>query len=272
MRELKTKFVSNSGTAILLAVLVMSTILTAALATSKLVLNEVTQSTQIDHSMIAFYAAESALEKGLFQVRQKDLSVSTVDQTHEVFNNDAAYTLTAKDTENVLYTSLAPNESYQIDLFNPNSLADLTNPIKAIGVDFTGNSWLEVKWVSWLTNGEINPPESLSLTENDSKYVQLLTNNVYLYRVRFINSGLNQLNNIIIKAYNDVDPVANCPILTECQVPIPARVSLDAVGRFPDNSNEPSQQRIYVTMPEKSPISGLYDYVLYSEESIVKEN
>jgi len=272
MRELKTKFISNSGTAILLSVLVMSTILTAALATSKLVINEVTQSSQIDHSTIAFYAAESALEKGLFQVRQKDLDVSVVDQAHEVFDNDASYLLTAKDTENVLYTSLAPNQSYQIDLFNPNSLDDLTNPIKAIKVNFTGDSWLEVKWVSWLTSGVINPPESLRVTENDSEYIQLLTNNVYLYRVRFINSGITQLNNVTIKAYNDVDPVANCPVLTECQVPIPARISLDAVGRFPDNSNEPSEQRISVTMPEKSPISGLYDYVLYSEESIVKEN
>jgi len=272
MRELKIKSINQNGAAILLAILVMSTILTAALATSKLVVNEVMQSGQIDHSTVAFYAAESGLEKGLFQVRQKELGASDLDQEHNVFDNNASYLLSAEDTEDVLYTSLGLGESYQVDFFDPYSLNDLINPIKAIGITWPAGEWLEIKWVSWSTSGTIGNPISRRMAGTGAEqYFQLLDNNAYLYSVRLVASP-GPVSDIVIKAYNDVDPAANCQPLADCQVPVPARISLTSAGRYPAYGKEPAEQRISVTMPQRSPLSGLYDFVLYSEESIVKEN
>jgi len=268
------KILNTSGTAILLAVLVMSTILTAALATSKLVINEVMQSTQIDYSTIAFYAAESGLEKSLFNIRQKDAGVQDINTTTEVFDNQASYIMAAQDTEEILYTSLKPGETYQIDLFNPNSLDVLENPIKSVSIDWDGigDSCLEMKWISWNTNGQLGEPQNYYACQDGSPdIIQLFQNDAYLYRLRLL-ARYAASGTITIKAYSDVDPGINCQPLESCQVPLPARVSLAATGRFPETSLTPAEQNIVVTMPVKSPLAGLYDYVLYSENDIVKEN
>jgi hypothetical protein len=49
------------------------------------------------------------------------------------------------------------------------------------------------------------------------------------------------------------------------QVAIPARIVLNSTGKY-----STVRQAIRVTMPRRSPMSGLYDYVLFSECSLVK--
>ena len=58
------------------------------------------------------------------------------------------------------------------------------------------------------------------------------------------------------------DPTANPPYV---QIPIPSRLIITADGRYRD-----SIQQVEVRTPIRPPLSGLYDFVLFSEESIVK--
>lgn len=267
------KYLKQSGTALLLAMLIMAAIITVSTATSRLVINEVIQSSQLDKAIVAFYGAESGIERGLFQARKENFNAAALNQISASLDNNAFYRLIAKDTEDVLYTALPADDSYQVDIFNPNSLDSLTNPIKAIRISWEGaGSWLDINWAAWTTSGVLASPQSVSVSQASSPYiVQLNDSGVYLYRLRII-ARTAAAGNIAITAYSNINPVANCQPITSCQVAIPARVSLKSLGEYPQGSSKASRQAISITMPQKSPLSGLYDYVLYSEGEIKKEN
>jgi len=261
------------GSTLLLAMLVMAAILSVSAATSSLVINEVQQSVLLDKSIVAFYSAEAGLERGLFEVRHKDFGPVDLNDLNETLSNGASYQLAASNSEDSIYTSLTADDSYQLDLYNPDSFEALINPIKAIRLSWSGSgSWLEVKWTPWTTAGVLDNPKTVYLSQVASPaIVQLYDSSAYLYRLRLI-ARKADIANLTITAYNNVDPVANCQPLESCQVPIPGRVSIKGVGVYPSGSTIAAKQAILVTMPIKSPLSGLYDYVLYSEEDVTKEN
>lgn len=243
--------------------LIMASIVTASAATSRLVINEVLQSVQLDRSIVAFYAAEAGVERALYQARNDDFDADAISLLAADLPNNSSYQLVAKDTEDALYASLAQDDSYQVDLFDASGLSALDNPIRSLRVSWTGaGSWLEIKWTAWTTGGVIDNPQSAYISQVSSPYtVQLNDSTVYLYRVRIIARNA-PASNIQITAYNSLG----------AQVPIPGRASIKGLGKYPVGSPKASTQAILVTMPQQSPVSGLYDYVLYSEEDIKKEN
>ncbi|MCX6785805.1 MAG: hypothetical protein NTZ18_03060 [Candidatus Komeilibacteria bacterium] len=268
------KFFQQSGTALLLAMLIMASIITVSSATSRLVINEVVQSSQLDKAIVAFYGAESGLERGLWQTRQAGGSASTLNQLTATLDNNASYQLIAQDTEDVLYASLAANESYQADIFNPNSLDGLSTPVKAVRISWEGmGSWLDLSWAAWTTSGALGNPGSVSVSQASSPYIlQLNDSSAYLYRLRLIARQAGA-GNITITAYSNVNPAGCAPVpFSSCQVPFPARISLKGIGEYPHGAANASRQAISVSLPASSPLSGLYDYVLYSEGEIKKEN
>lgn len=261
------------GSALLLAMLVMAAILTVSTATSTLVLNEIQQSLFLDHSIVAFYGAESGLERGLFEARKKDFDEVALNNLTADLPNQASYRLLAEGSEDIIYASLSPDDSFQLDLYDPNSLSALINPIRSIRLSWEGaGSWLEVKWTPWTTAGILDNPQGVYLSQVSSPVIiPLYNSSAYLYRMRLI-ARKAAVANLEITAYNLIDPVAACQPLTTCQVPIPGRVAIKAIGEYPAGSANASRQALSATMPIKSPLSGLYDYVLYSEAEIKKEN
>lgn len=243
--------------------LIMASIVTASAATSRLVINEVLQSVQLDRSVVAFYAAEAGVERGLYQARHNGFDATAFNQLTDDLPNNSSYQLAAADTENALYASLNQDDSYQVDLFDASGLSALANPIKSLRISWTGpGSWLEIKWTAWTTGGVIDNPQSVYISQVSSPYaVQLNDSTVYLYRVRVIARDA-PASNIQITAYDNLG----------VQVAIPGRISIKGLGKYPVGSAQASAQAILVTMPQQSPVAGLYDYVLYSEEDIKKEN
>ncbi len=266
---------NKKGTVLLLALLVMAGVVTVSLGTANLIISEVKQSLQLDQAIIAFYAADSGVERGLYQSRKQNFDVTLFNQITSTFDNNASYQLIAADTEDVLYTTLLEDESYQVDLYDPHSLTLLENPIKSIGLSWSGTtSWLEIAWACWGQIGNLGETKSAYYSQGESPvYLNLYSaSNCSLYRVRII-ARHGAANNIQVRAYSELDPLASCgnpP--TSCQVPLPARVQIKGLGQYPANSDQASRQAILVTMPERSPLYGLYDYVVYSEEEIKKEN
>lgn len=257
----------------LIAMLVMASVITVSFATSILVLNEAAQSRQLDKAIIAYYSAESGLEKSMFQLRKKEISALEINGASENLSNNSNYSLIAQGSEDIIYASISEDGSYQLDLYDSASFSALENPIKAVRLSWEGaGSWIEARWTPWTTSGVLGDTETAYLSQVSSPaIVQLYDSNAYLYRLRLI-ARKADTSNLQITAYSDVDPVANCEPLSSCQVSIPGRYSIKAVGEYPTNSAQGSKQAIQASMPAKSPLSGLYDYVIFSEEDIKKEN
>ena len=75
-----------------------------------------------------------------------------------------------------------------------------------------------------------------------------------LYRLR-LRALFGDIKNVEVRVFNDIDEPQD----------IPGRIRIDARGDFLD-----AQQRVSVTLPQRTPGSGLLDFALYSECSIVK--
>ena len=251
-----SRILKQSGATLLIAMLVMAGILTVSLATSKLVINEIVQSAQLDRAIVAFYGAESGIEKSLFQIRRQDYLASLLDGAADSLSNGSGYVLVGEDTEDVIYADLNQDQAYQLDLYEAGSLDALDNPIKSVRLAWQGvGSWLEVSWSSWTTAGVIEERQGVHISQASSPYVvQLFDAAAYLYSLRLIARSAD-VDNLEITAYSDVDPVAACDPLSSCQVPIPGRAAIKAIGEYPEGAARASKQAILVTLPQKSPLS-----------------
>lgn len=264
-----------------MSLLLMAGIITVSLATGTLVMNEIQQSTQLDRALVAFYAAESGVERGLYQSRKQTFDPLTLSAIEVLMDNNASYKIIAEDTENVVIKSLDQDETIQLDLYSPGLLTALTPAVKALGFDWLEqqNAWLEVRWISWTSAGSFNPgavenwqDRGRKISQGDVPYIMNLENaDNYLYSVR-LTARYASITNLEVKAYNAVNPVANCDPLASCQIGIPSRVFIKGLGEYPSGKSDAARQAILVTMPEVKPLAGLYDYVLFSEENIIKEN
>lgn len=71
-QQLKTMFAAQRGISILFAVAILSVILSIALGTNIILIRQVKTMREADYSVIAFYAAESEIEKALMTKDQEE--------------------------------------------------------------------------------------------------------------------------------------------------------------------------------------------------------
>lgn len=275
----------QQGTVLLLSLLVMASIITISLATGTLISNEIQQSGQLDRAMVSFYAAETGLEKALYQLRRQNFDPQSLSGLTEVLPNNAEYEVFTKETEAVIYANLEQDQTLELDLYQPATLSPLTNPIKSLRFSWQSesNSWLEVRWLYWTTAGLLNPnpdpdwlERGVKISLSEEPYLMNLKDGInYLYKVR-ITARYANVNNLQVLAYDMINPPdGNCTATfpgpgSECSVDIPQRIKIKGVGEFPYNSAKASKLAVMVTLPGVAPLAGLYDYVLFSEEEITK--
>ncbi len=286
MQNLKLQFkIKNFGTehgnVLLLALLVMAGIMTAGLGIGAIILNEIKQARNIDFSTVAYFASEAGVEQAIYKLRKEDAVLNCpagacgangfcsagggeacISAAGDL-SNGSSWERTIIDREPQIYGKVEKDNSMQIDLFDPeNAVAAGVESVKIEWVPdcvLPAVSMIEVSYVAW------DPAAGWSEAgEQKFKYSALASpviNNGFSgaksYRLR-IKALYCDINNVIITSWgadNAAPP----------QIEIPARIVLSSAGEY-----GVARQAIRVTMPRKSPMSGLYDYVLFSECSLVK--
>lgn len=119
-QALSFKF-QDRGSVLLLALLILSSVLAATTAVSTLVVREIRSNRQIDDAVIAYYAAESGIEKGLWQITVTPPSGPlTAPATTTSLGNDARITLQMKNVGTaIVIPFLAKNTKTNVDIYNP---------------------------------------------------------------------------------------------------------------------------------------------------------
>ena len=93
----KYKTKNNNGTALLLTLMILASILVVALGTASLIIPGIKMSRTQEQSIKAFFAAEAGAERALWEVRKNGYAVPDV------------------DTDNIFSGSLGNNSAYQVD-------------------------------------------------------------------------------------------------------------------------------------------------------------
>ena len=254
-----------------MVLLIIGTVTPISLFISRIILNDLITSRNIDSSAIAYYASESGIEKNLYAIRKNDYGV-------EYLKNDSFYNSGSLDNNSSWYLDLDEclgskseiniNEikkeaSYQVDLYDPDD--SLTSQsIRSIRVEWSGDpsSKLEVTWSSWKNgNFAANTNKRFFGNAESPVVINLSTienNAANIYRLR-LKALYNNLNNINLKAYSLDDGLGE-------QTNIPSIITLKSVGEFSNN-----KQAVQVEMSRRSPVSGVWDFVIFSQQDIVKE-
>ena len=191
----------------------------------------------------------------------------------------------AVSNEQELSIFLDVGESFQVDLFNPYQVSGFEPGMESFEITGPPGSNLaaELSNVTWLVGGTPNcnpngytPPQPAITRGNidikpDGSSTYLV--NVYptdpsinsncSYILRIGNTLLpvaapGQFTLAIFNTAVDVDPVAD-------KLDIPSRLIINSQADFGR-----SHQEVKVKTPIRPPLSGLYDFVVFSEEEIVK--
>lgn len=249
---------SQSGSLLLMSILILTGLLSAAGTIGLITLKNLQQANLTDSGLMAIYAAESGVEDALYELRKLGTPAGSIGGGS--LDNLATYTRTVTTLhESINRLSLDKGDSWHIDLISPNgTLAALDNPIKSLLITWqsSGAAWLEVQVTPWDTSGNLGTPITNILDPASSGIVNLLAGDTILYRVR-VKPLYENITNVVVKAYSSFD-AGN-------QVDLPGQNIILSTGSFGR-----AKQSLRATMPQRAPLSGAFDYVLFTESDLVK--
>lgn len=260
IKAIKQIKLSEQGSLLLMSMLILSGIVTAAGTVGILTLQNLRQAVNVDQAGIAYYAAESGVEDGLYELRKKETAVASLSASGAL-SNSATWARSVINTSPTLTKTVAQNDFWEVNLYDPDaSLSPLSAPIKSVRLAWTGAGpeWLEAGVTAWNTSGDILPPETqlFSSASNPALInLQDLTSVLYRLRLKALYGDLTDLTITAFAALNGAGGGVN----------IPAQLEVTATGSFND-----VKQALRATMPHRAPLSGVFEYVIFTEDSLIK--
>lgn len=257
-----------------------------------LILNTIRNTASYSLSQRSYYAAESGVEEGMYflQVARVSKAVGveeTVDQINSLsateadpttdFTNDAEYTVEATADNDYVVTDVATNDSVTLDFFDEDYTSGYSViPITDLSTIFVGwsedsscaipgSSRIEISFSSWLPNywQDIIDPSF------QTRYVVTCPSGSGAFQCEYNGLGVDDVHIYSIRVKSlDCDLVgvtiggfdSSSNLLTNHN-----EVTITATGTLSS-----SQQFAKTTSLWRTPLNDYFDYVLFSDEDLVK--
>lgn len=273
----------NQGSVLLYTLLIISLITAISISVSVLVINELKLSSSAANAGMAYYAAESGIEKGLYALKifRADPSVNLDDAvtiisgySDDTFINDADFDndQTSTETSKIENEEILVNEYEQADYFDVNNALnpDPNMIVESIVVQNEGgdnDAWAEVWWTAWDDTGAIGTSNKakkvIGFTDLSGPGWPIDLSEAYAgsgfipvgYRIR-IKALFGDLASVTITPFNSTGNEVT---------DLPSHLKIKSIG-----TRSRFKQSLTATVPWKVPLFGLYDYVLFSEGEIYK--
>lgn len=242
-----------------LALVIMTTILLGGIGLGIVVLNSLRRTADVDASMSAYYAADAGVERQIFELRKRNTVVSALSDLGDTFDANGAVwqanTAAFLQTDEKLYPAVNQGDFEVVDLINPDNIGAAAG-INQVQWSWSGPPGCEVE----LGIGEIDIaggtflPASFQLVRGlSSPWTQAL-NPLQAYRLRFQPRRCS-VTNLQVRVYSGGS-----------QVPFPGDISVGAQGSFKQTT-----QNISATIPRQDILSGVFQFVIFSECSLIKD-
>lgn len=277
----------QQGSILLYSLLVISLLTAIAVTISIIVINELKLTSSAADASMAFYAADSGIERGLYTVsaRRNDSSATLSQTLLEIqamvelpyaFENLAKYSngLSATKTSKISNEEVLQDHYIQADYYDGDSplAPDANRLVHSVTIQNSASnpsSWAEVSWTAWDKNGTLGTSDNArvvigptDLQNGWSFDLDVFSSIPVGYRVR-IRALFGDLGGLSVTPYY-LDTSVNPPELKEV-TDLPSHIVIKSVG-----TRGNFKQSLTATVPWKVPLFGLYDYVLYSEGDILK--
>jgi len=285
---------NSKGMVLILSVLIITTVLATVVTFGNVIISEIRQSRLIDQSIQSYYLAESGSEKALYRIRRyeaiSDCGLDNAGVCQEngycslkdipcVYLNGALELKGSWDLEisqeEEISILLKKGESFQVELFN--SVQAYNSDINTIKVENSvPNPTIIAEFLNLTNILNFNDPQvSNCLTQppifKNAENIPLPTyltaidgENLfpecsYVFRLNHSLDSTVDFCVFTISVYNETAGGDFTKLL------IPSRLIVDSQATFGN-----SFQKVRVKTPIRAPLSGLYDFVLFSEEEVIK--
>ncbi|MBU0732344.1 pilus assembly PilX N-terminal domain-containing protein [Patescibacteria group bacterium] len=265
---------NEQGSIIVITVIIMFVISAIAISLIFGVINSIRSLTVVLDSTKAYYAAETGLERSLYEINQERLAkglmsdaLATSRALNENLDNNSSYEIRSViATEDNAFFDLEKLEVAEVDYFDPDNPTQsiITDPASQVdiswddGGDCASSAEVEISVGQWQEGQWAESPDQIFKfisTTSPASY-GLLTNWVYRVRARPLNCGVKNLE---IQAYvNDATP--DPPI-----IPIYGQIGITSLGQAGK-----SQAALQARTTWNAPVYSLYDFALFSECDIIK--
>lgn len=254
---------NQRGMVLLLALILMASAVIIGLGMASIIIQDLRQSILTDNSITAYYSAESALESALFKIRALDTPLGSLPGSGNLDNN-AEWSLEWSNSRPDVTVNILKDQTYQLDLFNPDELSEPAG-VEALRFSWEGPGQLEVAYIGWTPAASIVwPQDQYQVVTPPIGYVAPAV--IYdalsagqAYRIRLKAVG-GDIENLYITGWADDAATPGS------QVPLPSHITLRANGSF-----GLARQALSAIIPRHAQLSGLFDFVLFSEEEIRKD-
>ena len=269
------------GAVLLLALLVMSGVLITGSSLGTIAIITLHQGKLIDDSINAFAAAESGAEQTLYQTRRLGVNSTTLNANPNDTSSasisgppmgaNGSWSRVLTSSEPSVSTNLSKDKSYELLLWNPDT-PNMPPGIESLKYSWSdvcgGTSALEVIAVGWDPSlGGTSPFNSDITFHGTSPALTYIYNpagiidNSYIgpraYRVRMRAKNCD-IYNLTVTAWS-ADNLAGA------LVNLPSRVAVTSTGSYGT-----SRQALELRLPRLQPLTGAFDYVIFSQCSILK--
>ena len=257
------------GNILPLALVIVAIMVLGGLAVSAIVMEDNRRASETDLSTYAYYMADSGIERQLYEVRKKDSSAATLASLSMTFPNGGTWKYDAEYAQETQknFSLIQLNNFAALDIFDPDNVgaAGVANLYITWenGPDCgMNNAELEVGWAEWaIVAGNIIPsPFQIHWPALDPT---LHAGDVGLdvgksYRIRLRPKACSA-KNVNVRTCSSGSGAA-CPMMN-----YPGDLSIAAEGTY-----RGATQKISAVMPKTNVLSGLFNFVVFTEEELNK--
>lgn len=255
------------GNIVALALILTSAILITAIGVGIVVMQGVKQSRTMDKAVAAYYMANSGIELQLFGIRKDGRTLATMASASNTYPGGTGWQSTTglepTGVKNIPY--LPEEELAFVDLFNPDNISETSNTqevriIWSDGDDCGGDTpQLEAAYAEWdPSGGSITWPTAENYTiwpfeSSPMNITPLDVNKSYRLRLRPFNCSVKDVQISMYDAGGS-------------QLDYPGDIVLGSEGTY-----EGTTQKLSVSMPRQDVLSGIFSYIVFSQEELCKK-
>ncbi len=254
------------GNIIALTVILVAMLLLAGFAIGSVVLEGSRRAQETDKAVGAFYMANSGIEMQLYEFRKNRRSLAEVASTVSLYPGGSSWiSTTGYETSTQKLINFLPEEELAfVDLFDPDAI-DVPAGVASADIVWEGDGLgcepdLEIGYTEWSVSASIVWPtggEYLIAIAPFASHLSyslgpLNTLKAYRLRIRPFKCGARDIRVVLKDSSGTV-------------LPYPGEIVLGSEGTY-----QKATQRLKVSLPRQDILSGIFSYIVFSQEQLCK--
>ena len=264
-------FKNQEGIVLVLSLILMSILLSVAIGFGVIIISDIRQARSVDNSIVAYFAADAGIERNLFLLRKQEDVEGVGDilfETKILSGNGSSWDISSSvDFETSFFRQRISNgQSWKLFFLDRGDV----NQVKSINIFWNKSEISPTKMQVSFTRLTLEDIDGGSIFVTDKNEVLISTssnscfpfesaNSDYAVEIKALGPVDGYIDSLTVKGYGTDD----------CSGEV-ASSSISNITLISEGIYNNSRQRIIAHIPPRTPVSGIFSFVLFSEEDITK--